>query len=87
MSEDPRRNGARRVTFESWTVTADRLEVRWGDGHESRYAFPWLRDWCACGQCTNRQLVDREAMRELPARAVRAISERSEKGKQVSWKT
>ncbi len=86
MSEDPRSHGARRDTVESWTVTADRLEVRWGDGHESRYAFPWLRDWCACGECTNRQLVDSEAMLELPSDcAPRAVQTVGEGALRVTW--
>ena len=86
MSEDPRSNGARRDVLERWTVTADRLEVRWGDGHESRYAFPWLRDWCDCGECTNRQLVDSAAMLELPADcAPRAVETAGEDALRMIW--
>ncbi len=86
MSEDPRSNGARRDTVESWTVTTDRLEVRWGDGHQSRYAFPWLRDWCACGECTNRQLIDSAAMLDLPAGcAPRAVETVGEGALRVTW--
>ena len=86
MSEDPRSNGARRDMVESWTVTADRLEVRWGDGHESRYAFLWLRDWCSCGECTNRQLVDNAAMLELPSDcAPRAVKTDGDGALRVTW--
>ena len=86
MSEDPRSDGARRDTVASWTVTADRLEVCWGDGHQSRYAFPWLRDWCACGECTNRQLIDSEAMLALPSDcAPRAVETVGEGALRVTW--
>ncbi len=86
MSEDPRSTGARRHTVESWVVTADRLEVRGGDGHESRYAFPWLRDWCSCGECTNRRLIDSEAMLALPPDcAPRAVETVGEGALRVTW--
>ena len=86
MTADPQSNGDRRDAVGSWTVTADRLEVRWGDGHESRYAFPWLRDWCACGECTNRQLVDNAAMLELPSDcAPRAVETAGEGALHVTW--
>lgn len=86
MSDDPRSNRARRDTIEHWTVTADRLEVAWGDGHESRYAFPWLRDWCACGECTNRQLVDSEAMLDLaPDCAPRTVETAGDGALRVTW--
>ncbi len=86
MSEDPPSNGARRDTIESWTVTTDRLELRWGDGHESRFAFLWLRDWCSCGECTNRQLVDNEAMLALPSdSAPRTVETVGEGALRVTW--
>lgn len=28
------------------------LVVVWGDGHESYYAFRWLRDHCPCASCS-----------------------------------
>ena len=29
----------------------DRIAVRWGDGHQSRYHAVWLRHACQCGEC------------------------------------
>ena len=66
MSTNSQCNDTRCYTVESWTVTANRLELSWGDGHNSCYAFPWLRDWCTCDECIDRQQIDTAAMLELP---------------------
>ncbi|HEY0566317.1 MAG TPA: DUF971 domain-containing protein [Terriglobales bacterium] len=44
------------------------VEIDWKDGHESCYAFGWLRDACPCALCNEKREKDGRAPGE-PERA------------------
>lgn len=38
-----------------YVTTGEGVEVVWGDGHVSRYTFPYLRDHCPCAMCNDER--------------------------------
>ena len=35
--------------------TGEGVDIRWADGHESHYGFPYLRDHCPCAVCNDER--------------------------------
>jgi DUF971 family protein len=35
--------------------TGEGVDIRWADGHESHYGFPYLRDSCPCAMCNDER--------------------------------
>jgi DUF971 family protein len=36
-------------------TSGEGVEIRWSDGHISRYTFPYLRDHCPCAMCKDER--------------------------------
>ena len=43
-----------RVSIQSIVPTERQLEIRWKDGHTSRFHYVWLRDNCGCTVCGDK---------------------------------
>ncbi len=50
-----------------YITTGEGVEIAWGDGHTSRYDFPYLRDNCPCAMCNDeREKKEQEKAKGLP---------------------
>lgn len=52
MAGDPRTEP---VSVKVLLTTGEGVVVKWRDGHESRYPFPYLRQQCPCATCRERR--------------------------------
>lgn len=48
-------------------TTGDGMAITWGDGHQSRYPFAWLRDACPCATCEEERGKSGRKPGEKPA--------------------
>jgi DUF971 family protein len=47
--------------------TGSGVDIEWKDGHNTHYAFQWLRDACPCATCEEeRKKADRQPGQPLP---------------------
>ena len=42
------------------------MDIEWDDGHQTHYAFVWLRDACPCATCTEERNNDGRQPGEPP---------------------
>ncbi len=79
MPDDPRTEP---VSVKVLLTTGEGVVIEWRDGHQSRYAFSYLREQCPCATCRERRaqgldvsaskVVTPLPMYKEPARAVAA---------------
>ncbi len=60
------------------------VDIVWGDGHESHYSFPYLRDACPCAMCEEERDKSGRRPGEAPQPAPGALPMFREAAKAVS---
>ena len=61
---DPRKKPAE---VKVHVTSGEGVAIRWSDGHESRYTFPYLRDHCPCATCNDER--EKEAQEKAKGRS------------------